>query len=186
MITRSLVAVATTVAALSAATPAHALGDLATPGTYVITTPDAQAVGSCSFLFSGPSLNPSSTPYHVVGYVTVKSAKPVASTSIRCRLRLSYVSGRPQVGQTLAQAAPGSSTSVVGDITVNTSERLEICTWVDATFFDTTRLNASNTEACRLLTNPLAFSVNLNPKELVGDPIFDPPPPPPTYWAPVL
>lgn len=171
MLTRAAGAVTTVV--VSAATlvlfssPAQAL-DTVTPAPFVILRPDTYSAASCDFLASGPSADPARTPYHVAGTAVVVSRKIVVSTSLRCRLRLVDVDGRPQVGQTLAQAASGSMTTVAGDIVVDRAGRLEICTWFDAVFADTTRLNPNGTEECRLLTNPMAASYALFDDDVVA------------------
>lgn len=110
------------------------------------------AIGACSFLASGPSLDPTSNPYHVVGTGTITSTKVVVSTSIRCRLRLANVSGNPQHGITLAQALPGNSSAVAGDINVTSFGPFLICTMVSGTYSDTTRYNPTEAEQCRPLT----------------------------------
>lgn len=174
MLKRALGAV--TVSAVSAAVPVlaaspAAANDLATPSPFVILRPDTYSAASCDFLFSGPSFDPARTPYHLEGSAVVVSRKVVVSTSLRCRLRLKDVTGKPQVGQTLARAVSGSVATVAGDVLVDRAGPFEICTWFDAVFSDTTRLNPDGVEVCRPLTNPLLASHAV----LDPDPIYDPP-----------
>lgn len=119
---------------------------------YVDSNIGSGALGACSFIASGPSLDPSSNPYHVVGTGTITSTRTVVSTSIRCRLRLANVTGNPQHGNTLAQALPGNTTAVAGDIGVTSFGPFLICTMISGVFSDTSQYNAAQTEQCRPLT----------------------------------
>lgn len=148
--TKFAVAVAAAVAAVGSVTPAQAFDGPTTSEFFMVKGTDS-AVGACSFLASGPSLDPSSTPYRLVGNATVVSARVVVSTSLRCRLRLAHVAGQPQVGVALAQALPGNTSAVAGDITVSSFGPFLICTMIDATFSDTSRFNPAQVEQCRPL-----------------------------------
>lgn len=152
MFSRTIVALVgvASVAAVGSVPPAAAL-DAPTTAEFVMVKGGDSAVGACSFLLSGPSLDPSSTPYRLVGHATVLSTRVVASTSLRCRLRLASVAGQPQVGAPLAQALPGNSSAVAGDVTVSSFGPFLICTMIDATFSDTSRFNPTQAERCRPL-----------------------------------
>lgn len=170
------------VAVVSVPLPATALGDAITLAEMVVNQGDTQAAGACSFVASGPSLDPSSTPFHLVGYATVRSSKVVVSTSIRCRIRRQ--ADHTQVGAALKQAAPGSSVSVVGDVRVDADGPYEICTWIDAVFADTSQLNPAGLEQCRTVANPLnvlaEHSIDLSGLvHYVLEGLVQPPPPPP-------
>lgn len=135
-------------AALSTA-PAQAYD---APGTspFIDIRPDESAIGACNFLFSGPSLDPSSTPFRIEGSATVTSSrKVVVSTSIRCRLKLA--SSGAQVGGVLQRALPGNTTAVAGDIHVSSFGPFLICTFIDAVFDDTSHFNNTNDERCQPL-----------------------------------
>ncbi len=109
------------------------------------------AVGACNFWFSGPSLDPSSTPYRITGTATIVSTRVVASTTVRCRLRLA--STKEQVGAALVRALPLNNSAVAGDVSVTSFGPFEICTFIDAVFSDDgSRFNPSNIEYCRPLT----------------------------------
>jgi hypothetical protein len=135
---------------VASATPATAM-DGPSVAEFVQVAGTTTAAGACNFLASGPSLDPSSTPYHLVGTATVVSPRVVVSTSLRCRLRLATGS-RPQVGGALARALPLYTSAVAGDIDVASFGPFEICTYVDAVFEDTSHLNPAGIEACRPLT----------------------------------
>lgn len=136
-------------AALSMSTPAQAY-DAPSVAPWLDIKPDTSAVGACNFLFSGPSLDPSSSPYHIEGNATVISTKVVVSTSIRCRMKLA--SNGSQVGNVLRQALPSNSTAVAGDINVSSFGPFLICTMVNATFSDTSEYNPTEAEQCRPMT----------------------------------
>lgn len=150
MVPHSTLVALAAVAALGSIAPAGAI-DAPTTSEFVMAKGSDTAVGACSFLLSGPSLDPSSTPYRLVGNATIVSARVVVSTSLRCRLRLANVAGQPQVGNSLAQALPGNSSVVAGDVTVSSFGPFLICTMIDATFSDTSRFNPVQTERCRPL-----------------------------------
>lgn len=139
-------------AALLMTTPAQAY-DTVSIAPWLDVNPSVSAVsavGACNFLFSGPSLDPSSSPYHVEGNATIISTKVVVSTSIRCRMKLATTGA--QVGGVLRQALPSNSSVVAGDIHVSSFGPFLICTMVNATFSDTTEYNPTEAEQCRPMT----------------------------------
>jgi hypothetical protein len=146
----SIIAVLAAAAGIAAAAPASAL-DAPGSSQYIQLDSSTSAVGACNYLFSGPSLDPSSSPYHITGNAMIVSRRVIASTTIRCRLRLA--STKAQVGTPLARALPLNNSAVAGDITVVSFGPFEICTLVDAVFSDDgSRLNPTNAEQCRPLT----------------------------------
>lgn len=147
---RAILAGGVAVASAAVATPAAAV-DLPGSAEFVQISPSTSAIGACNFLFSGPSLDPSSTPYRIEGTATIVSARVIASTTIRCRLRLA--STKAQVGGTLARALPLNNSAVVGDVNVSSFGPFEICTLIDAVYSDNgDRYNPANVEYCRPLT----------------------------------
>ena len=149
--TQLLASAALAVACGLSAVPAQAY-DTVSIAPYLLTTPSGSATGACSFLLSGPSLDPSFTPYRIAGSGTVVANKVVVSTSIRCRIRMANVTGNPQHGGTLQRALPGNTTAVAGDVNVTSFGPFLICTMVDAVFEDTSRLNPEQIEQCRPMT----------------------------------
>jgi hypothetical protein len=128
-------------------TPATAL-EAPTTAEFVHIDPDTSVVGACNFWFSGPSLDPSSTPYRITGNATIVSARVIASTTIRCRLRLA--STKAAHGTPLVRALPLNNSAVAGDINVTSFGPFELCTFIDAVFSDDgSRFNTTNTEHCR-------------------------------------
>jgi hypothetical protein len=110
------------------------------------------ALGACNFLLSGPSTDPSFTPFRIEGNATILANQVVVSTSLRCRLRTAdrY---HTQVGDTLTRALPGNTSALEGDIAVNTFAPLQICTMANAVFTDTSELNPGHVETCRDLVS---------------------------------
>jgi hypothetical protein len=148
-----ILAAFTVASGILAAGPASAVDGPAT-SEFVKTWGGSTAVGACNFLLSGPSLDPGSTPYRLVGTATIVSSRVVASTSLRCRLRLT-TGTKPQVGNALVRALPLNDSAVAGDVNVSSFGPFEICTYIDAVFDDTSHLNTTNTETCRPLTRIL-------------------------------
>jgi hypothetical protein len=138
-------------AATAGSTPATAY-DAPGSSDFIQISTGTSAIGACNFLFSGPSLDPSSTPYRITGNATIVSGRVVASTTIRCRLRLA-TGTKPQVGAALARALPLNNSVVAGDVNVSSFGPFELCTLIDAVFSDDgSRYNPGNTEYCRPLT----------------------------------
>ena len=132
------------------AVPPAAAVEAPTTSEFVRVQFDASAAGACNFWFSGPSLDPSSTPYRITGNATVVSTRVIASTTIRCRLR--HASTKSQVGTPLVRALPLNNSAVAGDILVTSFGPFEICTFIDAVFSDNgARFNPLNVESCRPL-----------------------------------
>jgi hypothetical protein len=136
-------------ALLAAGSPAHALYAPAI-APFLDTRGGDTAAGACSFLLSGPSLSPSSTPFHVVGTGTIESTRVVVSTSIRCKIV--HHSTGAQVGGVLQQALFGNSSATAGDINVSDlSAAYDICTMIDAVYSDTSHFNPGEVYQCRPL-----------------------------------
>lgn len=101
--------------------------------------------GACEVAFSGPSTQPSSTPFHVVGYAAVVTAEPVVATMIRCRL---LDSAGTTLG-TVATAMPGKVVATTGDVDVATFGPYSICTMVVAYYATGMESNPDRLETCR-------------------------------------
>ena len=147
---RKALVAAIVAAAFGTSTPASAV-DAPSTAEFIDISPTTSVIGACNFLFSGPSLDPASTPYRITGNATIVSTRVIASTTIRCRLRLA--STKVQVGAALARALPLNNSAVAGDVNVSSFGPFELCTMIDAVYSDNgSRYNPVNTEYCRPLT----------------------------------
>ena len=168
----AVVGVPLTAAALVLGTtaPAHAAAWAPTSATQVRTaeddgswssdpTPDlstgvptaaGSTVGACNFLFSGPSLNPSTTPFRIVGTASYAGSKIAASTELSCSLR--EAATYAEIGRLTLQLS-GPSSAVAGDIAVASFGPYYICTMVNVHFTDGTESNPSELPTCRPLVS---------------------------------
>lgn len=102
----------------------------------------------CNFLFSGPSLDPSSTPFRIDGVAAYTGAQVAAATTISCRLRKNVDDSL--VGA-ITMSTPGPASNVFGSIPVNTFGPFKICTMANVLFTDGSETNPSRLEKCRAL-----------------------------------
>lgn len=143
-----VIAAGVVVAAVGVAAPAQAID---APSTSPVTHPTfgGQVVGACNFLFSGPSFDPASTPFHVEGNAAYAGTRTVASTELACALRKAATN--VEIGR-LSFHAPGYTSAVAGSIAVSDFGPFLICTMINVHFTNGDESNPAESFTCRPLT----------------------------------
>lgn len=133
---------------VASSSPASAV-DAPSSSPVVQPTFGGQVVGACNFLFSGPSLDPSSTPFHIEGNAAYVGTRTVASTELACALR--KASTNVEIGR-LTLHLPGNTSAVAGSIAVSDFGPFLICTMINVHFTSGDESNPAESFVCRPLT----------------------------------
>jgi hypothetical protein len=115
-----------------------AIGAVRLPGT---------SVGSCNFLFSGPSTSPSYTPFHIEGQASVVTTRIVTSVELSCELRTSSGGYLGRLTRNLA----GYASAVAGDVNVSSFGPFLICTMTNVHFENGDESNPNENFVCQPL-----------------------------------